>query len=170
MRKNSIILVWHGNMLIPIYALRKGRYSLLVGLHSDAELLNTFTSFLGYPSIRGSSNKRPIGAILDLVKEIRKNVVAITPDGPRGPRREIKMGTAKIIKKVNPVIIPIGSSSSKKVVLRTWDKFEFPLPFSTISIIIGKPFRIKNEDSPEKICKFIKSKINEVQHHAEKLC
>lgn len=168
-KEKAFIMVWHGNMFIPIYALRKGKYSLLIGLHSDAEILNNFTRYIGYSSIRGSSYRRSIGATIDLLKTSRKNIIAMTPDGPRGPYRKLKNGTVKILQKTEAEIIPVGASSSRKIVLRSWDRFEIPLPFSTIKIVIGKPFKAENKMKTEALKKLIEDKINEAQKTAERL-
>ena len=168
-RDRTFIMVWHGNMFIPIYTLRKGKYSLLIGLHSDAEILNSFTEHLGYSSIRGSSHRRSIGAAIELFKISQKDTIAITPDGPRGPYRKVKKSTVKILQRIGAEIVPIGASSSRKIILKSWDRFEIPLPFSTIKIVIGKPLKADDKTETEDLKKLIEDKINEAQKAAEKV-
>jgi len=159
-RKGTFIMVWHGNMFIPIYTLRKGKYSLLIGLHSDAEILNSFTEHLGYSSI---------GAAIELFKISQEDTIAITPDGPRGPYRKVKKSTVKILQRIGAEIVPVGASSSRKIILKSWDRFEIPLPFSTIKIVIGKPLKADDKTETEDLKKLIEDKINEAQKTAEKV-
>ena len=72
-------------------------------------------------------------------------IIAITNDGPKGPRHIAKTGSLEIAQKYNAQIITITGDSNKKWIFNSWDRFYLPKPFSKIIITIA-PEYVKNND------------------------
>lgn len=76
----------------------------------------------------------------------------MTPDGPRGPRQEMKAGILVASKKTQiPFYFLNVTISNSKVFEKAWDKFELPLPFSKIDIKLSEAIVIDKNDEKETI-------------------
>ena len=95
----------------------------------------------GNDAIRGSSNKRPVAALREMVRFLRlrngKDIV-ITPDGPRGPAYKLQIGLIKVSQWAEVPVLPLRLSYSNALTLKTWDGFRIPLPFSRIDVTLEK--------------------------------
>lgn len=145
LRRNNqtfIILLWHENMILPLYANRHAKIHVLVSQHFDGEIISRVLHAVGYRTVRGSSTRGGFGAFLEMKKKLEKYVVGITPDGPRGPRRKVKLGAVKLASETGRMIVPIGVASSRNRRLKSWDKFLLVLPFSRCELVYGKPYEV----------------------------
>ncbi|MGH7701883.1 MAG: glycosyltransferase N-terminal domain-containing protein, partial [Gemmatimonadales bacterium] len=68
--------------------------------------------------------------------------VAFTPDGPRGPRRELKPGVVVAAQRGPGVIVPLHAEAARAWRLGSWDHFMVPKPFSRVAIVYGAPFEV----------------------------
>jgi len=139
---NSIFIFWHSKMLTGWYIFKDKNPAALVSQSKDGEILNNLLKKWKYEVVRGSSSKGgkdAVDKLIDLVKS-GKNAV-ITPDGPRGPAGQIKNGPLIISNKCNIPIIPVNIIyKNKKTLMKSWDKFEIPMPFSKCIITFGNKF------------------------------
>ena len=71
--------------------------------------------------------------------------IAITPDGPRGPRYSLGPGIILLAQTTGARIVPAHASFSRCVRMKTWDGFIIPLPFSKVSVTIGEALAIPAE-------------------------
>lgn len=149
-----IVCFWHNRILGITKAfqsmypkrLRRG-VIVLTSPSRDGEILSQFVAAFGMGSVRGSSSRRGSRALLELVKKIREGCdIAITPDGPRGPRYSLGPGVILLAQATGAPILPVSAHFSNCVRMKTWDGFVIPLPFSTISVTVDKPITI-----PEKL-------------------
>lgn len=90
-KKPFIICMWHGDLMSQPYnyfGFRKnGIVKAMVSENRDGEIITNLVSKLGIGAIRGSSSKGGAKVIISALKELKDgNDIAITPDGPRGPR------------------------------------------------------------------------------------
>ena len=138
--EGSVIWVfWHCKVfLMPIVYkeyLLKRKGTVLTSPSRDGQIIVEVMKRFGVHSIRGSSNKSPVKAMresIDCLQEKNGGDLAVTPDGPRGPSRVMKLGAIKIAQMANVPIMPITISYSKCIELKTWDNFQIPLPFSRV--------------------------------------
>jgi lysophospholipid acyltransferase (LPLAT)-like uncharacterized protein len=171
--KGTVLMCWHSFLLIPFFYLRRYPIIPLIGTHSDAEILYRIGKRLGYQTIRGSSNRESLSAAIAMLDIIRQpgKIVIMTPDGPKGPARQVKTGTLKIIRKAGASIIPIGAAASRNIIFKSWDKFHLARPFSRITLTFGNPLFISeigcNDLSED--AQLISSTIDQEQKHAEQL-
>ncbi|MBN1754605.1 DUF374 domain-containing protein, partial [bacterium] len=97
-------------------------------------------SVLGFGLVRGSTTSGARRALRNMVNQLKQGaIIAITPDGPRGPRYQAQTGVAYLAAKANVPVIPASNSASSRIHLTSWDRFLIPLPFSRIKLIIGPP-------------------------------
>jgi len=150
-----LLCFWHNRILGITYAfhrrypkkLRRG-VTVLTSPSKDGEILSQFVAAFGMGSVRGSSSRRGSQALLELVRLIRAGGdIAITPDGPRGPRYQLGPGVILLAQTTGTPIIPMHASFSRCFRMKTWDGFIIPLPFSTISVTVGE--QIKIPDDPD---------------------
>lgn len=134
-----IIAHWHE--FIPfILMLSPPRISVLNSSHADARILGYASYFVGAKPIWGSSNRNPLSSLRQLKQEIDKGRhVLITPDGPRGPARQMALGPLALSHLTDRPIIFFACHASKSWRLRSWDKTQIPKPFSTVTIYWSAP-------------------------------
>jgi lysophospholipid acyltransferase (LPLAT)-like uncharacterized protein len=116
------------------------RFTVLVSEHRDGRLIGDVIARLGIRAAHGSSRRGGVAVFRvasRLLAEGRS--VAITPDGPRGPMREAKLGVARLARLSGAPVIPVGVAVSHGRRLRSWDRLMFPLPFGRGAIVFGAP-------------------------------
>jgi len=140
--KAAIFILWHNKMLIGWRLFKGKKYLALVSQSKDGEILNTLLERWKYNVIRGSGSKGGKEALEEIISNHREyRSVVITPDGPRGPAGEIKNGALMISNKTGLPIIPVSITYSRsKILSKSWDKFEIPLPFSKCEVRFGDEF------------------------------
>jgi lysophospholipid acyltransferase (LPLAT)-like uncharacterized protein len=171
---NAVFAFWHGTMLVPWFLLRRYKPSTIISKSSDGDILTRILNNWDYKVKRGSSSKGGKAVLEDLIKEAEANqVIAITPDGPKGPEKVMKAGVVVLAKKTETPIVLIGVNYSKKIMLKSWDKFEIPFFFSKVVIIYSESIYIDNQmsfnETDEKI-KFMGDRLNQIQLEAESNC
>ncbi|MDR1890943.1 MAG: lysophospholipid acyltransferase family protein [Puniceicoccales bacterium] len=138
-RGPAIFAFWHSNLFVAykLFRLLKrkcGMYALVSPSRDGAWLTEMFNR-LGIQTIRGSSNRNGLSAIDNMAEKLSKGaLVAITPDGPRGPAYKFKKGTAMVAKATKANLVLVAPKYNHYFVLPTWDKFKIPLPFSKICV------------------------------------
>ena len=144
--KPFVFAFWHGSMLFPWWWARKTKAAALVSQSKDGEILSGILEQWGYTVVRGSSSKGSKDAMQqmrDLVE--RGHTLCITPDGPRGPMHELRMGAVRVAQTKGVPLFFCTVAYRKKKVLRSWDRFEVPLPFTRAGISFSDPVFIPNE-------------------------
>jgi len=158
-----IYAFWHSQMFPLIYTHRKKGIKVLVSQHKDGEIVAKILRTFRFKLARGSSTRGGIGGMKSLIKSLRnENSVAITPDGPKGPRWKVKPGLIELSKKTGVPIVPVGVGYSKMIEINSWDRFKLPFPFSKCFIYLHKP-QWGYQISPE----FLEKILNKVNQYAE---
>jgi lysophospholipid acyltransferase (LPLAT)-like uncharacterized protein len=153
-----IMVFWHNR--IPAIAIgflrhyprrhpsRKG-VSVLTSPSKDGDILAGVMANLGMGSVRGSSSRRGSSALRELTALLESGTdLAITPDGPRGPKYSLGPGAVFLAQKSGIPIMPIHARYHHAIRLKTWDNFAIPLPFSRIDITMD-PYLIIDPDAPD---------------------
>lgn len=166
-----IFVLWHGRILIPIYVHRNEGIIPMVSLHSDGEMIAQALHKLGYQTVRGSSTRGGKKAFHDMVEAIaRGKVGTMIPDGPRGPRHQLKPGTLYIAQQTGACLVPVSYSAKRKIIFNSWDRFMLPLPFSKCVMIYGKPLQIPDNLSQvqlEQLRKKFEKDLIDLESHAD---
>lgn len=144
-----IVTFWHGELLMQPFNYQKlkpnGKVSAMISEHKDGEVITKTVEYLGIYSIRGSSTRGGTKALISAIKELKGgDDIAITPDGPRGPRHSVANGIVAISQKTNAKILAFNCKPTKYWQFNSWDKFIVPKPFGTIHFYISEPFGIED--------------------------
>ncbi|MBI5598145.1 MAG: lysophospholipid acyltransferase family protein, partial [Deltaproteobacteria bacterium] len=116
------------------------------------ELIARTVRNFGIESVRGSSTRGWISGIKGLLKSVQAGRdVAITPDGPKGPKEKAQMGAVQIARTTGLPIIPVSFNASKKKTFRSWDSFILPFPFSKGVFICGEPISVDEKSGPDEM-------------------
>ena len=149
-----LVAFWHGELLMQPFNYRKlkpnGKVSAMISEHKDGEAITKTVEYLGIHSIRGSSTRGGAKALIGAIKELKGgDDVAITPDGPKGPRFSIADGIVAIHKKTNAKILLFNCKSSKYWQFNSWDKFIVPKPFGRLDFYISEPLDVSSLEENE---------------------
>lgn len=153
-----ILVFWHNRISAITIAFlrhyparhpsRKG-VSVLTSPSKDGDILAGVMANLGMGAVRGSSSRRGSTAIRELTSLLESGTdLAITPDGPRGPKYCLGPGAVFLAQKTGVPIILLHARYYSAIRLKTWDNFAIPLPFSRIDVTLDKAVTIA-PDAPD---------------------
>ena len=169
-KKNFVLAFWHGSMLVPWYINRRRNFSALVSRSKDGTLLEKILCKWNYEVIRGSSNDGGSEALNILLEmAVSGRPVAITPDGPKGPRHKLKAGAVVVARKAGIPLILLGVGFKEKRHLKSWDHFEVPKFFTSVNLVFSDPICIDSTlsyDETSELIKTCEGKLNELQKEA----
>ena len=126
-----IVSFWHQRLFMGVFGWTYSTpFSMIISAHKDGRLIAETVARFGILWIAGSSSKGGAQALRQAVRCLKnKEVVGITPDGPRGPRHEVQGGTIVMAQLARVKILPFTFSMTHCRPLKTWDQFVLPLPF-----------------------------------------
>ncbi len=136
-----LFLLWHDALLPLLWKHRARRVTIVVSGAQDGRYLAEYALRLGYREARGSSTRGGVRALLGAVKALRAGgTAAFTPDGPKGPRRELKGAALVAAQKSGAPVVALHAEADRAWRLRSWDRFLVPKPFARVTIAYGAPF------------------------------
>lgn len=136
----------HRNLLLLTLHRINSQIAVMVSSSKDGELIAGPLKYLGYIPIRGSSTHQGSQALKEMVRLSRTHSLAITPDGPKGPLGTIHPGLFQLAYLAKIPIIPVSANSSKEWLVKSWDRFRIPKPFSRVAVNYGKPIWVNNKE------------------------
>ena len=143
-----VFVTWHGRLLPLLYLYRGQGIVMLVSQHRDGEYLTRLGTKLGYDAVRGSSTRGGFPALRELVRKVKGgSSLAITPDGPQGPREVLKPGVLQVARITGAPVIPVMAGANRAWWVEGWDRFLIPKPFATVRVAIGEPLHIPQDSS-----------------------
>lgn len=149
-----VVAFWHGRLLmLPVFYERYIPYEIhvLISLHTDGEIISKLIEKFGIFSVRGSSRRGGKAAGMRIGRMLKRgHTIGFTPDGPRGPGREVKRGVIELAHMAKAVIFPVSYAAGRQFKLWTWDGFIIPMPFSKLVFVVGEPIELDGGESPEK--------------------
>ena len=147
-RRPHVFLLWHEALLPLLWHHRGQGVVIVVSEAREGQYLTDLAESLGYAAVRGSSTRGGARALLGAVRELQEGrSVAFTPDGPRGPRRELKPGVVAAAQRGGAVIVPIHAEAERAWRLHSWDRFLIPKPAAVVSVTYGRPFQVEPGDA-----------------------
>jgi len=173
-RKNypgpAVYALWHRQEVLMIWLHRGSGMCGMVSKSKDGEYMARILLGLGFNFLRGSSSSGGIMALRGLIKAARAGYsIGITPDGPKGPIFKAQPGIVLIAQKAGIPIIPAACALSRKKVLRSWDKYQFPLPFGRIEAVYGEPIHVADSDDIAAKTLEVERALNALTEEAERL-
>jgi lysophospholipid acyltransferase (LPLAT)-like uncharacterized protein len=138
-----IYAFWHESLLAPA-KIRTG-VQIMISQSADGELIAQVCRRLGIGVVRGSSSRDGAQGLLDMLRVGGGLHLALTPDGPRGPRRRVQPGVVLLASCTGLPIVPVGVGFTRAWRARSWDRFAVPWPFSTVVGVLGEPIRVAQQ-------------------------
>lgn len=164
---------WHGKQFAPIMFLPKWGPAKHVGLVSasrDGDMLSAWLHKLGYHVIRGSSSRKAISSMVQLIGAAKEGYsMGIAADGPRGPEFVAKAGMSFLANKAKLQLVPIGVAYSKPYKFKSWDKYQLPLPFSRAVLYFDEPITVSDISDIDSVNLEMAKLINQAEVIAQEL-
>jgi lysophospholipid acyltransferase (LPLAT)-like uncharacterized protein len=138
-----VFLLWHGRLL-PLTWLHRGQgIAALISSSADGEYIARVVARWGYHPARGSTSRGCDAGLRDLVRQARAGrSLAITPDGPRGPRQKLKIGALVAAQLTGMPLVPVSAGADRAWWFGGWDRFLVPRPFTRVRVAYGEPYEI----------------------------
>jgi hypothetical protein len=169
--QNYVLAFWHGTMMLPWYLHGAPNFAALTSKSKDGDLLAKILKKWKYQVVRGSSSTGgdvALGILVDYARN--KYSIAITPDGPRGPRQNFKAGAVVTAKKTKIPVVLAGVGFKRKKILSNWDKFEIPCFFTTAKVVYSDPIYVDSNltyDETYAIISKCDAELNMLQQQAQ---
>jgi len=169
--QNYVLAFWHGTMLLPWYLHGSPNFAALTSKSKDGDLLAKILKKWKYQVVRGSSSTGgdvALGIMVDYARN--KYSIAITPDGPRGPKHKFKAGAVVTAKKTKIPVVLAGVAFKRKKILSNWDKFEIPYFFTAAKVIYSEPIYVDSNLTYEETSAVISKcdeELNKLQQQAQ---
>lgn len=152
--KQVIYCLWHNRLALCVkiyFKFSRAHHAApgvagLVSASKDGALLSAIFHRFGMQPVRGSSSRRGAQALIELNSWAERGYdLAITPDGPRGPKYVLAEGAITLAQITGLPLVTSSHYFNWKISLKSWDAFQIPLPFSRCDIYVGKVFSIPRE-------------------------
>jgi hypothetical protein len=153
---------------LPFY--RPTPIHTLVSQHRDGQFIGAVVRQFGILPILGSSSRGGAAGLRNLLVVLKKgHLVGITPDGPRGPRRQAAFGVAQLAALSGAPVVPLAARTSRRVQLKTWDRMPVPLPFGRGVVVCGAAIRVPRDGWRDAV-PAITDALNQAAERASALC
>ena len=171
---NAIFCLWHNRLALSLILYERyvrtdpssRRLAALVSASKDGGFLAETLRRFGVQAVRGSSSRRGAQALLELTSWAEQGCdLAITPDGPRGPAYRVHEGVVVLAQLTGLPIIPVGVHLSRKISLKSWDRFQIPLPFSRCDVQFAEPVTVPREipeEARNNFCLEVEQRLNAI--------
>jgi lysophospholipid acyltransferase (LPLAT)-like uncharacterized protein len=169
-RTRGIYLLWHEMMMFPAYTHRRCGFAVLCSHHQDGEFVARLLRMLGFAIVRGSTSGRSISVIRELVRQGKAQHLAITPDGPTGPRRIVQPGAIYVASRTGMPIFPIGFAFGDCWRVGSWDRMAIAKPWTRGYCVAGKAIYVPPDLSLTQMEKYrliVQGELDRLQASAE---
>lgn len=167
----KIYIFWHEYILFPFYLRGHCNMAMLLSRHRDAEILSYAAYHMGFEFVRGSTNRGGVTALRQLLAKSKNMHLTITPDGPRGPRRQLAPGCVFLASKLGLPLVVMGYGYDRPWRVRSaWDQFAIPRPFSRARAVPSREIFVPpdlDRDGLEHYRKRIEDLLNRLTTEAE---
>jgi lysophospholipid acyltransferase (LPLAT)-like uncharacterized protein len=145
--RGFIVAFWHGRLLMLPYAWPQlAPFHMLISAHRDGRIIAEAVDYFGIHSIPGSTRRGGSAALRRMLKQLEAgDCVGITPDGPRGPAMVASSGIISLARLAGAPIVPIVCATSRRKILKSWDRFNLALPFGRGVFLWGEPIEIASD-------------------------
>lgn len=169
--RRFIMAFWHQRQVFFTWTHRGDPAAVLVSRSKDGDLIAETMRLSRITAVRGSSSRGGAAAALEMMEVLRGgHDLGITPDGPKGPAREVKDGAIFLAKALDAPIVPITNALSSKLVLKkAWDRFHVPLPLGRAVVVYGDPIEVGPDDDPAAKAAELKAALDRITDEADRL-
>ncbi len=143
-----LLAIWHNNIICGVYSLGVNRYPAIISRSRDGEHITWVMERFGFEGLRGSDSAGASGVLRVALRTLAAGrSICVTPDGPLGPRYEVKPGILALARKRGVPIVPLCFSAPRRWEFPSWDRMKLPKPFSTVHMFVGAPLWFAPENS-----------------------
>ena len=148
----AIFLFWHEYIPFMLYLRGNCHVAMLVSRHQDAEWVSQAARHMGFGTVRGSTSRGGATALRELMRTGKSKNLAITPDGPRGPRRRLAAGCIYASSRLGIPLVALGLGYDRPWrIRRAWDQFAVPRPYSRARAVVGPPLLVPADLSRDRV-------------------
>lgn len=149
--ERAIFAIWHNRQAISTHIFHhfvrrhdpSRRLATLSSLSRDGAVAARILELAGVAVVRGSSSRGGTQALARLIDLARQgHDLAVTPDGPRGPRYTVQPGVIALAQYAALPIVPVSYRLGRRHELRSWDRFQIPLPLTRCEVVLGPALRV----------------------------
>jgi lysophospholipid acyltransferase (LPLAT)-like uncharacterized protein len=146
-----IYAMWHEYLLLPVLQYAHPEVHVLISRSGDGQLLSELCRRLHIPVVRGSTSRGGAEAVRRMLRAGCRTHLALTPDGPRGPRRRVQQGLIYLASRSGLPIVPVGFGLDQPWRLASWDRFALPRPRSRAVCVTAAPIVIPSDVSDDQL-------------------
>ena len=176
---SAVFGFWHEYLpLLPVLAFLRPRAPgwrplpvyTLVSRHRDGRTIGAVVRRFGIEPVLGSSSRGGASGLRQLLRLLPAGaLIGITPDGPRGPRRQAAPGIAQLAALAGVPVLPCAARTSRRIVLRSWDRMSIPLPFGRGVMVCGPPILIPRDSWRDAVPVIVEA-MDKAADRADALC
>jgi len=167
----AIYVFWHRCVFPATYFYRHRGIAVMTSKSFDGEYIARIIERFGFPAVRGSSSRGAVRALLGMHKVLDKGAsVAFTIDGPRGPLYVAKPGPVLLARNTGAPIYCFHIALEKAWVLKSWDRFIIPKPFSRALVRVGRLMHVPADLNSDALAAYhaeMQSELDRLRHFAE---
>jgi hypothetical protein len=146
----AVVPFWHGCLLSATYYFRGWNATIMVSNSFDGELIARVLHRFGFRTIRGSSTRGAVRALLGMRKQAAQGAFTIfTADGPKGPRFVAKPGPLLVARNTQQPIYCFYFAPRRAWQLNSWDRLLIPKPFTKVHLRWSKRIEVPAGTSSE---------------------
>jgi lysophospholipid acyltransferase (LPLAT)-like uncharacterized protein len=174
-----VVAFWHERLpmmpMLWVFARRSPdwhgcRAHVLVSRHRDGQFIGAVVSRFALDVVLGSSSRGGASGVRNLLGLLAGgDHVAITPDGPRGPRRVAAPGVAQLAALAGVPVLPCAAQTTHRRVLPSWDRMVVPLPFGR-GVVVCRPTIAVPRQGWQGLLQSITDELDAAATEADRLC
>ncbi len=168
--QRNLYAFWHARMLM-IPRLSRGLWHgyMLISSHRDGGFIADTMHLLGIETVRGSSTRGGARAMLQMLRAVKdeNRHLAITPDGPKGPREKVQKGTVQLAMKAGLPIVPVCYATRRHWRINSWDHFYIPQPFTRGVFVFGEPVVVSADEDLDEAIARTQNSMDDAQQRAD---
>ncbi len=148
----------------------RNRVHVLVSRHRDGQFIGAVVSRFALDVVLGSSSRGGAKSLRMLLNLLTSgDHIAITPDGPRGPRRVAASGVAHLSALSGVPVLPCAAQTTRRWVLPTWDQMVVPKPFGR-GVVVCLPTIAVDREAWQDAIPAIGAAMTAAAEQADRLC
>jgi lysophospholipid acyltransferase (LPLAT)-like uncharacterized protein len=165
---------WHNRMLLMRFIWPAGRpVAMLISRHGDGLLISEIIRHFDVRTIAGSSSRGGTDALREMLAALKSGItVAVTPDGPRGPRMHATAGVVRAARLAGAPLVPVSVAMRRRKMLGSWDRFLLAWPFNDGVFVWGRPFEVAadaDDTAIEAARAALETELNRISAEADRL-
>ena len=151
-----IVTFWHSRLLLMafIFKIEGGKNVIvMVSRSDDGAFISKTVSKFDINCSYGSSTRGGQDALREMIAMHKDEgiAMAITPDGPLGPKEEVKLGAIIMGKETGIPVYPLAYHAKKVWRPNSWDRFVVVWPFNEIYATTTDPVIVPRDATDEQM-------------------